>query len=86
MAKRVLAVFACALALAILAIAATGSGAMAAPRNQAQTGRITGIAVDPPDPVTPRGPRLTTQPQPNTGARHFNGFVSRFSAGRRVQH
>jgi hypothetical protein len=79
--KRVPAV-ACALALMVLATAEIGSAAMAAPRSQAQTGRITGIAVDPSDPLKPRGPRLTTAPQAGAGTRHFNGLMNRFSAGR----
>jgi hypothetical protein len=82
--KRVPAV-ACALALMVLATAAIGGAAMAAPRSQAQTGRITGIAVDPSDPLKPRGPQLTTVPQASAGTRHFNGLMSRFSAGQRVR-
>jgi hypothetical protein len=73
-------VVACALALMVLATAAIGSAAMAAPRGQAHTGRNTGIAVDPSNPITPRGLRLTTKPQASTDGRYFNGFVSRFSA------
>jgi hypothetical protein len=31
----------------------------------------------------PRGPRLKTKPQAGTSSGHFQGFVSRFSAGSR---
>jgi hypothetical protein len=84
MLKPVLAVTS-ALALLALATAATGSAATAAPRGQTQSGRITGIAVDPSDPLAPRGPRFKAGPQTSAGGRPFNGFASRFSVGQRVR-
>ena len=49
--------------------------------SQSRPGRITGIAVDPPDPM--RGARLKAGPQAGSAARYHHGVVNRFSQGRR---
>ena len=80
MPQRILIEAAGALAVAIFATAATDRDAIAAPkRPTANTYMVTfGGTL-----AGPRGPQLTTKPQ--TSARYFNGFVSRFSAGSRLQ-
>jgi hypothetical protein len=75
-------VLASASALSILAfVITTPTESTAAPKGQSATGRITGVAVDPPDPA--RGARLKAGPKAGSAARYHHGFVNRFSQGRR---
>ena len=64
----------------ILAACAVAVPSVTAAAPKSTSGRITGVAQDPPDPA--RGSRLKARPQ--AGSKHFHGVVNRFSQGRRV--
>jgi hypothetical protein len=69
-----------AIAIATIAPVIRPSEAAAAPKRHQQVQYYTITLTES---RAPRGPRLKTKPQTATTSRHFQGFVSRFSAGSR---
>jgi Flp pilus assembly protein CpaB len=68
-------------AVAIFAAGTTPSETAAAPKRHQETQYYTITLTD--SRLAPRGPRLKAKPQTGTAGKHFQGFVSRFSAGPR---
>jgi len=66
--------------VAIFAVAASSSETVAAPKRHQEVQYYTITLTNG---TVARGPRLKAKPQTNTGARPYQGFVSRFSAGQR---